>query len=183
MRFKAKLTSIPSNLVSMLNGTEFKKRFKLRLSKVGAEAVQYAKVTFRRGGTTKTATAVRSGRLVNSYGYQVHDRGPRGFELDYGPIKASRGEVVTHARVHEGYNAAGNKVEQFVIRPKAGKVGRFPLRRGGGLSKGSIVGWRTYTHANPVILKPRPTFPAVTRVLLREIPSASRAAFVDVFGG
>jgi hypothetical protein len=89
---------------------------------------------------------------------------------------------VKHARIHEGYDAGGNKVSQFVIRPKRGKFGRFPIRVGGGLSKGNIVGWRTYTRAKPVILRPRPTFPAVEARLVAELPERGRVAFRRLFG-
>lgn len=181
MKFRAALKTNPANLLDIMSGAGWKREMGKQLEDAGNKAVQFARSTFRRGASA-TSTAVRSGRLLRSYGHEVRDVGRRGFELDYGPIRSQGGDVVKHARIHEGYNAAGEKVSQFVIRPRKGRFGRFPVRVGGGLAKGGIVGWRTYTRENPVILRPRPTFPAVEARLTAELPERGRAAFRRLFG-
>lgn len=181
MKFRAMLKTTPPDLFDRLSGAAYRKGFMRELNDAGQKAVQFARITFRRGASA-TSTAVRSGRLLRSYGHEAKDQGSRGFVLDYGPIRAQSGEVVKHARVHEGFNASGERVSQFVIRPRKGRFGRFPIRSGGGLSKAGIVGWRTYTREKPVILKPRPTFPAVQERLEKEIPERSRAVFRRLFG-
>lgn len=181
MNFRVALKTTPANLLDVMTGAAWKREMGKQLEDAGNKAVQWARVAYRRGASA-TSTAVRSGRLLRSYSHEVRDLGRRGFELDYGPIRAASGEVVKHARIHEGYDAAGNRVSQFVIRPRKGTYGRFPIRSGGGMSKAGIVGWRTYTRERPVILKPRPTFEGVTERLNKELPARGRVAFAKVFG-
>lgn len=181
MRFGAKLETNPSDLLRRMSSDNWRREMKREANEAGAQAVQFARSTFLTGGTTPTRTAVRSGRRLRSYGHRVGEHGG-GLFLDYGAIRATGGLVPIHVRVHEGFDAGGNRVSQFVIRPKRKAYGRFPLRRGGGLSKAGIVGWRTYTREKPVILRPRPTFPAVQERLERELPERGTRAFRRLFG-
>jgi hypothetical protein len=181
MRFIAGMTTNPPWLLSKLNRDAWQHELAREANAAGAAAVQFARENFLTGGTTATRTAVRSGRRLRSYGHAVAKRSD-GVVLDYGPIRAAGGVVPIHVRVHEGFDQAGNRVDQFVIRPKNKPYGRFPLRVGGGLAKGGIVGWRTYTRERPVILRPRPTFPAVQSRLENELPERGSKAFQRLFG-
>lgn len=181
MRVAAKLETNPPDLLKRMNRGAWLREVQREANEAGAQAVQFARKTFLTGGTTETRTAVRSGRRLRSYAHRTALRSDSVI-LDYGPIRATGGLVPTHVRVHEGFDAGGNRVQQFVIRPKRGKFGRFPIRRGGGLAKGNIVGWRTYTREKPVILRPRPTFPAVEARLSKELPERGSRAFRRLFG-
>lgn len=181
MRFVSKLETNPPDLLRRMNRGAWLREMGREAEQAGNEAVQFARKTFLTGGTTPTRTAVRSGRRLRSYAHKVTKSGDR-ILLDYGPIRATGGLVPIHVRVHEGFDRGGNRVDQFVIRPKRGAYGRFPIRQGGGLAKGNIVGWRTYTREKPVILRPRPTFPAVEQRLGRELPERGSAAFRRLFG-
>lgn len=181
MRWRSALETNPPDLLRRLNRDAWRRELMRETNEAGAQAVQYARETFLTGGTTSTRTAVRSGRRLRSYAHRVSEQG-KSILLDYGPIRATGGEVPIHVRVHEGFDAGGNRVAQFVIGPKNGKVGRFPIRSGGGLAKGNIVGWRTYTRERPVILRPRPTFPAVQARLEKELPERGSVAFRRLFG-
>lgn len=183
MRFEAKLETNPPDLIRRLQGARegWKREIKRELAASGRDAVRFARETFMTGGTTAWRTAVRSGRRRRAYAHKTYESNGRP-ALDYGPIRSAGGEVPLHARVHEGYDAEGRKVDRFVIRPRKGKFGRFPIRSGGGLAKGGIVGWRTYTAARPVILKPRPTFPAVEKHIVRGWPVRASTAMRRLFG-
>lgn len=181
MRATAKLETNPPDLLRRMNRGAWLREMGREANEAGAQAVQFARKTFLTGGTTETRTAVRSGRRLRSYAHAVSQRS-NAVLLDYGPIRANGGRVPTHVRVHEGFDASGTRVDQFVIRPKRGNFGRFPLRRGGGLAKGNIIGWRTYTREKPVILRPRPTFPAVEARLSKELPERGSRAFRRLFG-
>lgn len=186
MNFRVALKTTPANLLDVMTGAAWKREMGKQLEDAGNKAVQWARVTYRRGASA-TSTAVRSGRLLRSYSHEVRDLGRRGFELDYGPIRAASGEVVKHARIHEGYDAAGNRVSQFVIRPRNKKALRFPIYKAGragkgvkgGMAKKNIEKW---VFATKVVLKPRPTFEGVTERLNKELPQRGRVAFAKVFG-
>ena len=184
MKLTAQLDRAGSIIARRLqNGSgAFPLNLERQLTAVGSEGTQHARSTFLTGGTTSTRTAVRSGTRLRSYTHRIKQR-RGGAVMDWGPIRASGGKVPIHLRVHEGFDAAGNRVSQFIIKPKQGAFGRFPIRKGGGLSAGGIVGWRTYTRSNPVVLRPRPTFDAMEPWFAQRIPGAVNRAFVATVEG
>lgn len=125
----------------------------------GADATRFIQRKFRTGApyTTETRTARRSGGLYDAYDSKVErtdDGGRRGIDLHVGLIKPGEdGQVLVRGRVHEGFDANGNPVEQFVITPTHAPYLRFqlPPEKGGG--------W--VTTKGPVVLKPRRSFPEV----------------------
>ena len=77
--------------------------------KVGERQVRRIRREFR---TTKSSTSTQrqTGALVRSYGSEVKQT-QQGVELSIGAIFPSeKGRVPLHARVHEGYNSAGQRV-------------------------------------------------------------------------
>ena len=109
-----------SRVAALLRGTSgrFQKELDSELVKAGEQEVAFIKTAFRRGGTTDTRTAVRTGRLLNAYGYRREVRQGEGV-LDVGGIvPTDAGRVPLHLRVMEGYDAALNRVSQFVIKAK-----------------------------------------------------------------
>lgn len=181
MRTIAKIETNPPDLLARMRPEGWRREIRREIQEAGEQATQFARKTFLTGGTTATRTAVRSGARLRSYGYRTYNR-DGGVILDWGALRAKNGLVPTHVRVHEGFDASGTRVDRFVIRPKRGNFGRFPIRRGGGLAKGNIIGWRTYTREKPVILRPRPTFPAVEARLSKELPERGSRAFRRLFG-
>lgn len=210
MRFQLVTQGIGS-LARYLNGA--RDRYARKLDRVlaltGERQVAYIKQEFRTGGTTATKTAVRTGRLRNAYGYKHDARGGQGV-LDIGAIRATDGgSVPRHARVHEGYDASGARVSQFVIRPKRGKFLAIPLsaaKTGAGVSrggprmysdtfflpsaKGGTIMQRRGAGAVPlfalrreVIVKPRPSLDAVKARVEKSLPAEVQAAFVEAAGG
>jgi hypothetical protein len=173
-----KFDTKPANLTALLNGARprLMKRIEQGLEVVGAASVSTIRRDFRRGGTTPTRTAVRSGRLFNSYGHEVKPDGASKFRLGIGAIKPSDGgKVPIHARVHEGYDAQGNRVAQFIIRAKSGKLLTFPIFSGGGQARANITGW---VSTKQVILKPRPSLDTIAKTapaaVQKEVISAWR---------
>ena len=135
---------------------------------LGAQAVERIKAEFRTTASD-TSTAVRSGQLRRSYAFDVK-RTSDGAELTVGAIRpTASGQVPIHARVHEGYDAQGNRVSQFIIRPKNGAWLTFPIRRGAGLAKSNIAGW---VRTKQVTLRPRPALEPVGKQLLDKLQAA-----------
>lgn len=127
----------------------------------GSDAVRFIQRKFRTGApyTTETRTARRTGGLYDSYDSEVVPvRGTRrGIDLRIGLIKPGESDdVLRRGRIHEGYDAAGNRVDEFVITPRNSEYLLFqlPPELGGG--------WR---RVKKVVLKARPTFPEVAERL------------------
>jgi hypothetical protein len=99
---------------------------------------------FRTGGTTATRTARRTSKLHDAIGASVKESGDK-ITLDFGLVRPeTTSEVLGYARVHEGIDAGGNEVSQFIIEPK----------KAGVLSWVGPNGRRVF--ARRVVLKPRP---------------------------
>ncbi|MGE0289034.1 MAG: hypothetical protein AB7I42_23085 [Bradyrhizobium sp.] len=142
--------------------------------KVGTRAVELMKRAYRTTGG-EDSTWVRSGRLRRSYDAQIARDGGD-VTLTVGAIKPTdQGQVPLHARVQEGYDARGNRVEQFIIRAKQGYL-TFPIRSGGGLGARSIVGW---VRVKQVTLKPRPAIEPVRENLERALTQETANAVAD----
>ena len=143
--------------------------------KIGARAVELIKRQYRTTASA-TSTARRSGRLVRSYDHKVaRDAGD--VTLVVGAIRPTdQGQVPIHARVHEGFDASGNRVEQFIIRAKNAPYLHFPIRSGGGLSVKSIAGW---VKVKQVILRPRPALEPISDNLSRTLTEAAASVVAD----
>jgi hypothetical protein len=92
----------------------------------------------------RTRTRVRTGALWRSYAHLVTES-PDNVTLAVGAIQPVGGEIPMHARIHEGYNASGQQVGQFVIKPIRGKYLRIPY--GEGLTAAGVArarNWRDY---------------------------------------
>lgn len=147
-----------------LNGASARVRagFKREAFAVGAIAVERVKRELLSGPTSATQTEVRSGQRRRSYGHRV-GTSPQGITLDVGAIKPGPGgKIPIQSRVHEGYDAGGNRVASFTIKAKNAPYLVFPIRRGPGLAKGNIVGW---VRTKEVTLIPRPTFELVEKIV------------------
>lgn len=105
----------------------------------GAATVRFVRNRFRKGGTTKTRTAVRSGRLKASYTHKVNET-QREINVDVGLLKGSaRGKALIYGRVHEGVDHNGNDVKSITIYPKkAGGVLAWDNLPGGGGRAGIV---------------------------------------------
>lgn len=163
-------------MIRALDGAEAKihRGWKQGAYAVGQRAVTLIQREYRTGGTDAKRTAVRSGKLRASYAHEVADT-HNGVDLAIGAIKPTeKGAVPLHARVHEGFDARGNRVSRFVIEPKRGKYLTFPIRQGGGLAKTGIVGW---VRVKRVILKPRPAIEPVGK----DVPAALKVVCGKVF--
>lgn len=137
-------------------------------ARLGAGAVERIKAEFRTTAS-ETSTAVRSGQLRRSYDFRVQRTGD-GVELTVGAIRpTAAGQVPLHARVHEGYDRQGNRVAQFIIRPRNAAWLTFPIRRGGGLATSNIVGW---VRTKAVRLVPRPALEPVGKQLVEQMQAA-----------
>ena len=135
---------------------------------LGARAVELIKAEYRMTASD-TSTAVRSGQLRRSYAFDVQRTG-EGVELSVGVIRpTAAGQVPLHARVHEGFDRQGNRVSQFVIRPRNAAWLTFPIRSGGGLAKSTIVRW---VRTKQVVLRPRPALEPVGKLLLEQMQAA-----------
>lgn len=178
MRFRTIFSTTPVNLLTLLNGgrQRFQEEFDRELYAIGAESVTKMRNEILTGGTTATRTAVRSARRVNAYGHTPVRREGTRASMDVGAIMPGPGgRVPLHVRVQEGFDAQGNRVDQFVIKPKKGPFLVFPIRQGGGLAKENIVGWvRT---RGPVILRPRPALPTAAKYIQEEVPRRGLAVF------
>ena len=143
--------------------------------KVGATQVRRIRREFR---TTRssTSTGVQTGALRRSYAHEVK-RTAQGVELSIGAIKPTqKGRVPLHARVHEGFDASGNRVSKFIIKSKKpGGFLVFPIRAGDGIGVAGITGWvRT---KGPIKLRPRPSLDAVARDAPKEIQDRAARIF------
>lgn len=142
-----------------------------------ADAVRFIQRRYRTGApyTTETRTAIRAGGLIDAYDSRVDrvtEGGRRGMEVGVGGIKPGvSGEVLQRLRIHEGYDVAGNRVESFRIVPRAAKHLRFrlPPEKGGG-----------FVTVDEVILRPRPSFPAVQDRLKPVLQQDIRDSFAQV---
>lgn len=103
-------------------GATRRDRMARALEREGRRAVQDIVLRYRRGGTTAERTAVRTGRLMGSYGYQV-ERRPVGLSVG---VEAGSAALV-YAGVHEGIDAQGRAVDETVIRPRRGQYLAIPL--------------------------------------------------------
>ena len=140
-----------------------------------ARAVRYIKDVYRsRGGPD--STWVRSAQLRNSYSQRV-DRDGGDVVLNVGAIQPTdNGQVPIQARVQEGFDAAGNRVAQFVITPKKGNYLTFPIRDGGGLAASSIIGW---VRVKRVVLRPRPALEPTSPAILQALTDRAGQVVAD----
>lgn len=142
----------------------------------GSRAVAHIKRRYRTSGGADS-TWRRSGRLVNSYAHEVKRVG-RDITLDIGAIRPTdQGQVPIHARVHEGIDAQGNRVDEFIIRPVRAPYLHFPIRQHGGLSSGNITGWVRTTE---VRLKPRPALEPIRENVARQLLEDAERVVADV---
>lgn len=133
---------------------------------IGSRAVRYIRQAYRTTASA-TSTARRTGQLASSYAHDVK-REARDVELSVGAIKPSAGgQVPIHARVHEGFDFAGNRVERFIIKPK--NKARLAFNIPG-------VGWRS---ASQVILKPRPALEPTSPAIIKALEDAAGKAAAD----
>lgn len=95
-------------------------RLTAELDRIGARAVTEIRTRYRRGGTTATRTAVRTGRLMGSYGHIA-----RGTTLAIGVEAGSR--ALVYASVHEGLDRRGAQRDETRIRPRRGRWLTVPL--------------------------------------------------------
>lgn len=110
----------------------------------GEYGKRYWQRRFRTGGTSSTRTARRTSKLHDAVGAAVKDEGGK-IVLDFGLVQPETTDaVLQYARVHEGIDAQGNEVTQFVIRPKKARA----------LSWVGPDGRRVF--ARQVTLRPRP---------------------------
>lgn len=182
MELITRLEVRPRDLVATLNGTRARlvQNQHREFYAAGAEAVSLMRTRHLRGGTTETATAVRSGRRLAAYGHRLVDLPSDSFALDVGAIAPSGGQVPTHVRVHEGFDAAGQQVSVFNIVPRLKPYLHFPWRKGGGLSKGSIGGW---VRTKLVRLRPsRKALPTAAEFLTKELPRRGIVAWRKTLG-
>jgi hypothetical protein len=166
---------------AILNGAgpRFLDNLEKELFRIGEKGVSIAK-TFRRGGTTATKTAVRTGRLLGAYGQRIKREGAT-FTQDIGAIRPSdSGQVPLHARMQEGIDAQGNTFEMMIIRAKRAPFLVFPIRAGGGMAKKNIRGW---VKTKQVIFRPRPSLPTVKEQVTPLIEKAPGNAFVKAVQG
>lgn len=161
-RFSTQLEGA-TEVLRVLGGAkdEIRKGWKAAADQVGVTEVRRIRREFRTVRSA-TSTGVQSGALRRSYGHAVKER-PDGIDLEIGAIAPVSGRVPLHARVHEGYDAFGNRVSRFVIKPKNKPYLHFPIFGGGGRTTAlkNITGWvRT---KGPIILKPRPSLDSVAQ--------------------
>lgn len=97
-----------------------RERTERALERAGAWAVREIKDTYRAGGTTATATAVRTGRLRASYIHEVRNR-----VLTVGVVKDKK--VLIYAGIHEGVDASGNIRDSATVKPVHARALTIPL--------------------------------------------------------
>ena len=138
----------------------------------GADAVRFIQRRFRQGGTSASRTAQRTGKLYDAYDSEterVDDGSRRGIDLHVGLIKPGESdEVLLYGRVQEGYDAGGNRVSQFTIVPRTSDWLVFKTADG------------RWVRTKKVVLRPRPTFPAVEEMLPPYLIEDVQHAFHDV---
>lgn len=159
------------SIIKKLSGAPAKYRLLLEreLVRIGSDARRTIIQKYRTGGTTLTATALRSGKLRAAYGYEAKVK-PGVGTLDVGVTKAANAKVLLYARVQEGFNAAGERVSQFVIRPRRAKFLRFKVyNQRGGLAEKNVEG---IVFTKKVILRPRPALVHVKRPILMALRKA-----------
>lgn len=175
MRFALDATDVLARSEGLLGaGARLLEDLERRGVQRGHDATRFIQRRFRQGAphTTETRTARRSGGLYDAYDsavVRVDEGGRRGIDLHVGGIKPGEsGEVLRRLRIHEGYDAAGTKVEQFTIVPRTGDflVFRLPPEQGG-----------RWVRVRKVILRPRPSFPAVIEMLPPYLEQDVRDAF------
>lgn len=139
------------------------------LVRIGSDARRTIIQKYRTGGTTLTATAVRSGKLRAAYGYEAKVK-PGVGTLDVGVTKAANAKVLLYARVQEGFSAAGQKVAFFLIQPRRAKALRFKVyNQRGGLAEKNVEG---IVYRKMVKLRPRPALVHVKRPILMALRKA-----------
>jgi hypothetical protein len=154
------------------------------LTRIGEKGVSVAK-SYRRGGTTATKTAVRTGRALGSYGQRIKREGD-GFVQDIGAIisEGSRSTGLTgvplHVRMLEGIDAAGNSFETMIIRAKNKPYLVFPIRQGGGLARKNITGW---VSKKQITYRARPSLPYVAKAIAPMLQEAPGKAFLLAIKG
>lgn len=164
-----------SAVVKRLTGAQAKygTALKRELVRIGSDATRVIKTKYRRGGTTATATAIRSGELWASY-HSEAKYSPGTGTLDVGIMKAKTAKILLYGRVQEGFNAAGQRVSQFVIVPRRAPYLHFPVRnQKGGLAKNNVEGW---VRTKRVILEPRPALVHVKKPIILRLRKAPLTA-------
>ena len=178
MRFEIDASDVLARSQSLIGaGDRLLEQIERRTVERGHDAKRFWQRRFRTGApyTTETRTARRSGGLYDAIDSVVDavNEGPRrGFDLHLGGIKPGEtDEVLQRFRIHEGYDAAGNRGDQFEILPRNGEylTFRLPPEKGGG--------WR---RVRRVTLRPRPTFPAILEMLPPYLEQDIRDAYQQV---
>lgn len=174
-------------------GAGVQEKWRASLHRTGTEAKNYIIERYRTGGTTSDRTAVRSGKLRRAYRFAV-TRKSGVMELSVGLLRAKTdSDVLQYGRMQEGFNASGQRVSQFIIRPKKpGGVLIFPKKYARNPPprkvRSKVTGkkvWNRedYVFAKQVTLKPRPAFPGTQKKFEPILRKRLEEGFAAAVGG